>query len=138
MSNKKKAALAAATVRDGNAEMVFSKEDTTTDSTRTQGFVESFLHRGKENAIRTCELMELTGLDVRQLRAQVEKERRNGTLILTGSQCGYFLPSEGEKGKQEISEFYNLQRAKALSLLKTIKTAKKALEVIDGQQSFEE
>ena len=108
-----------------------------TESAREQGFIESFLHHGAENAIATETLLALTGLNLRQLRKAVEAERRNGVLILTQPTGGYFLPGEGEAGKAEIQQFYQIQRAKALSLLKTIAAARKALEAVDGQMEME-
>lgn len=108
-----------------------------TESASEQGFIESFLHHGAENATSTETLLALTGLDLRQLRKAVEAERRNGVLILTQPKGGYFLPSESEAGKAEIQQFYQIQRAKALSLLKTIAAARKALEVVDGQMEIE-
>lgn len=114
-----------------------SKNHCTTKSEKPQGFIEGFLQHGAENAIQTETLLALTGLNVRQLRQAVEKERRNGTLILTGYRCGYFLPAEGDQGREEILTFYSIQRAKALSLLKTISNAKKALADIDGQETLD-
>ena len=144
MKEKENAVPAAATVRDGKTEQtaertiqaVNSVHDSIMNMAKSQGFIESFLLHGASNAIPTNELLKLTGLDLRQLRKQVELERRNGTLILTQPQGGYFLPGEGEAGKDEIRTFYLIQRSKALSLLKTIKAAREALGEIDGQMEI--
>lgn len=114
-----------------------SDYDSTTETNRQQGIIESFLMHGGANAVSAEHLMRMTGLDLRQLRKQVELERRSGTLILTRPQGGYFLPGEGEAGKAEIRTFYLIQRAKAISLLKTIKAAREAIGEIDGQEVFE-
>ena len=57
---------------------------------------------GAENAIPTRTLVKLTGLSVRDLRAQVAREREAGALILAKGDGGYFLPDEGEKGRDEL------------------------------------
>ena len=140
MLDKEKAVLTAGTAKDGKGttyDAINSHFDSTTELKRPQGYIESFLKHGAANAINTKTLMELTRLDLRQLRKQVEAERRSGVLILTKPQGGYFLPSSGENGKAEIQAFYQIQRAKALSLLKTIKAARKALQELDGQETFE-
>ena len=142
MKSKGKAVSTAATVRngleiEGNTAPCESVCDSITENDYVQGFIESFLQYGAANAIPTDKLMELTGLDLRQLQKAVEAERRNGVLILTKPQGGYFLPGEGEAGKAEIRTFYNIQRSKALSLVKTIKAAREALEDIDGQETLD-
>lgn len=145
MKNKESAATTAATVNGGNAEQnaertiqAFNSDPNfTTDNAKPQGFIESFLLPGESNAIRTDDLLKITGIDSkRTLRRMVEQERRNGALILTGHSTGYFLPGDGAAGKAEIERFYLIQRAKALSLLKTIKSAKEALSEIDGQMEM--
>ena len=143
MKNKGNAALTAATVKGGKLEQMAERTaiNSTSDSIMKQengqGLIESLLKHGGANALSSGYLMAQTGLDLRGLRKQVELERRNGTLILTQPQGGYFLPGEGESGKAEIRTFYMIQRAKAVSLLRTIKKAKEALGEIDGQESFE-
>lgn len=143
MKNKGNAALTAATVKGGKLEQmaertaINSAPDSIMKHDNGQGLIESLLKHGGANAVSAEYLMSMTKLDLRQLRKQVELERRNGTLILTQPQGGYFLLAEGEKGKQEILQFYRIQRAKALSLLKTISAARNALEAVDGQEEFE-
>lgn len=143
MKNKENAALTAATAKGGKMEQtaertaINSASDSIMKHENGQGLVESLLMRGGANALSSGYLMAQTGLDLRGLRKQVELERRNGTLILTQPQGGYFLPGEGESGKAEIRTFYMIQRAKAISLLRTIQAAKAALGEIDGQMEME-
>ncbi len=108
----------------------------TTTQNEPQGYIEGFLQHGAENATTTETLLRLTGYSRRELMKAVEDERRKGTLILTKPKGGYFLPSPGEAGRQEIQTFYNIQSAKALSLLKTISTARRALRILDGQMEL--
>lgn len=103
---------------------------------RKQGVIESLLLQGEANAIPSSELVNLTGFkSVRELQNEIAREREAGALIL--STCrgggGYFLPSDGEAGKREISAFVVTLRARALNTLKALKTAREALECVDGQ-----
>lgn len=94
------------------------------------GFIESILPTGKENAVSTADLLKITGLsDRRTLQQIIERERRNGALILSRSSSpgGYYLPANQE----ELETFYRVNRAKALSTLRTLKPARLALK--DGQ-----
>ena len=141
MKNKGNAVLRQQDGKEQTAERTIQAVDSITNSTMNtgngQGLIESLLMHGGANAVSAEYLMSMTKLDLRQLRKQVELERRNGTLILTQPQGGYFLPGDGGSGKAEIRTFYLIQRAKAISLLKTIKVAKEALEEIDGQMEVE-
>ena len=69
----------------------------------------------------------------RELRREIERERRGGVLILA-NQHGYFLPSENEEeARHELSEFVRSAEKKSKSLLLTIKHAKAALKQCLGQ-----
>ena len=47
-----------------------------------------------------CHLEKLTGLSGREVRRQIERERRRGIPILSDNMSGYFLPSsEDEKAR---------------------------------------
>lgn len=141
MRNSKKAALTAATVIDGTEQTAEEKainsvHDSIMNTAKSQGFIESYLHRGVENAISTAQLKLITGLDDRQIRKAVERERRAGVLILSCN-SGYFLPQTGQAGQLEIAAFYRTAKAKAVSLLTSISVARKALGEIDGQETFD-
>ena len=116
-------------------------DSTTAAGGRQLGFVESILlrvgARGASHAIRTVELVRIAGLsDTRTLQAEIERERAAGALILSrsGSPGGYFLPAEGETGKHEIAVYVSTLRARALNTLRTIRTPKRALRVLEGQE----
>ena len=114
----------------------FSHDDFTTDAGRVQGFVEAFLPYGEQNAIPTRELVKLTGYrDARSLQAQIERERAAGALI--ASKCteggGYFIP----RSRAEIARYEATLRRRALSTLRTLRAARRALKVIDGQERLE-
>lgn len=112
-----------------------------TPSARKQGFVESLLLQGEENALPSGELVQLTGFkSVRELQNEIAREREAGALIL--STCrgggGYFLPAPGEAGQREIGAFVATLRARALNTLRVLKAAREALEGLDGQVSLDD
>ena len=101
------------------------------NSERQQVFVSSLLKHGAERAISTRELLRMTGIkSARLLQMQIAHERERSVVILSTSRNGggYFLPSFGKQGEYEISEFINTLRSRALSTLKIIKGAKRALK----------
>ena len=110
--------------------------DFTISVTRKQGLIESLLLQGEANAIPSSDLVSMTGVkSVRELQLIISQEREAGALIL--STCrgggGYFLPSDGEVGKREIAAFVATLRARALNTLRALKTAREALESLEGQ-----
>ena len=109
----------------------------TTEEVSVQG-VAAMLPRGAENAISTSDLVKICGAgNVRKLREIIAYERASGALILSNTTGGYFLPSEGEKGREEMRHFVNTIRSKALNLLKAARPARAALRVLDGQEKLE-
>ena len=74
---------------------------------------------GEENAISAKALSAKLGLSVRECRARISKELQEGSFCLSSTHRpgGYFRPSPGEKGRQE---------------LKTVRTA---LEECEGQET---
>lgn len=78
-----------------------STKDSTTPAAERQPFrIADLLHPGAENAVPRRDLMALTGLSDRELRRQIETERRLGTPILSDCIGGYFLPgSQPEKDR---------------------------------------
>lgn len=106
-----------------------------TDSRRPQGPIEALLSPGEENAILTKDLIELSGLGTaRELRSQIERERLAGALILSTVRNGggYYLPSEGERGQDELRAFIRTVRSRALNSLRILRAAKSALWEKDG------
>lgn len=109
-----------------------------TEAAVPQGIAER-LPRGAENAISTEALIAACGVsNIRQLRKMVAAERDAGALILSNTSGGYFLPSDGEKGREEMRHFVNTVRSKALNLLKAARPARNALRILDGQERFKE
>ena len=97
--------------------------------------VEKLLLPGAENAIPSVELAKLTGVSsVRALQLLIAQERADGALILSNS-TGYFLPDAApEKSAQELQSFIHTLNARALSTLKVLRTAKRALRYSQLEQ----
>jgi len=62
--------------------------------------IAKLLHYGAENGVTLRDLENLTKLDSRTIRKQIEMERRAGVPILADCKSGYFLPgTEYEKAR---------------------------------------
>ena len=108
---------------------------------RQVGFVEALLPQGEAHAIPTRQLVALCGFrSARELQKQIERERMAGALILSksGDGGGYYLPDSGEAGRREIAAFVRTVNARAVNSLRTLKAARRALKIIEGQATFEE
>lgn len=70
-----------------------SANNSTISAAGRQLRIVDLLHPGAENAISRRDLMALTGLSDRELRREIEAERRSGTPILSDNQHGYYMPS---------------------------------------------
>lgn len=99
--------------------------------------VQAFLLEGEANALPMRELARLVGVSERQVRKIIERERRNGSMILS-SDNGYFLPSpDGER--YEIRRYIHLADARMVTNRKTIRVMKdrlKELEALDNGQEI--
>lgn len=103
-----------------------------------QGYIQSILPYGEENAISTNDLLRITGIrDSRALKSIISEERKKGACILSKTSGGYFLPSDGEKGKQERLKYVATIKAKSLHTMEAAKPAINELQILEGQQSFE-
>lgn len=98
-------------------------------SGKTDFLIERLLPVGKENAITTQDLVKLSGCgSARELQQRIAYEREQGAIICSGSGRGYWRP----KDRQEIQEFVHTMNARALNTLKAVKSAKRALKVVEG------
>lgn len=97
---------------------------------------EQFLPQGKENAISSTELCAILGFEnTRALQLDIARARENGQVILSATTGGYYLP----KDNAEIEEFIAILRARAINTFKALKSARKRLEKLAGQETlFEE
>lgn len=139
MSKKKGRPGAATPGQPTNKDMVTppdfrSQKDCSIFPTREQGQVEKLLRPGHENAISTRVLVDLVGCgSARQLQTIIAAERARGALILSSAAGGYYLPSDGPEGREELRRFIDTLRARAVSTLRTMQHARIALDVLEGQ-----
>lgn len=97
--------------------------------------IADLLKRGKENAISTKELVRLSGCGtVRNLQERIAEERCAGAIICSGSGAGYWLP----KDRKEIEDFCKTMEKRAKNIFNAVKSARKALELPEGQQEIKE
>lgn len=145
MNRNEKAAVYAGTQTSGNSEIKSGKRqdfgytNSITNNSVGQGLIERYLRNGRENAIKKRDLLQLTGFkSIRELRSEIEYERKHGALILSdrGADAGYFLPAEGERGREELRRFIASYMAQAVSMLHTIEAARRALACDPEQEGM--
>lgn len=97
------------------------------------------LPQGEENAIPGAEVERLLGISARERRAEAAKELDEGLLVLYSSKHpgGYFRPSDGEKGREEIRRFREREAARARAVNRKVKAADAVLKQCDGQTQLE-
>lgn len=94
--------------------------------------IASILPIGKERAIPTKHLVELTGCkSARELQQYIAVERKAGAVILSTCQDGggYYLPAN----RGEIAEFAKTLENRATNTFIALKSARKALKETEGQ-----
>ncbi|MGF6991438.1 hypothetical protein M2150_002713 [Lachnospiraceae bacterium PM6-15] len=96
--------------------------------------IEPLLPLGKENAISSEELTKIFNCTDRELRAIVSRERKSGAIICSATTGGYFKP----KTKEELQAFYKGLKGQALSILEALRSSKRALDEMEGQESLGE
>ena len=111
------------------------RSDSTTGSGTAQLFSQ-ILPTGAENAVSTAELMEQLGMsDERVIRKMISEERAAGAVILSNT-GGYFLPSEGERGRQEAAKFIATVTKKGAHTLMAARSAQAFLDKLPGQMEI--
>ena len=87
--------------------------------------IERFIPEGKANAISREVLATRLGLTDRQVRRMIEEARERGELIVNdGDGEGYYLASD----IGQIERQYRKDRARALAVLKRLKTMRQKLK----------
>ena len=101
------------------------------DSSKEKCFpIMDILPVGKENAISTADLVKITGCtSPRDLQVRIAFERNAGAIICSGSGSGYW----SAKNRQELLEFVHGMDARATNTLAATRSAKRALQITEGQ-----
>lgn len=88
---------------------------------------------GRENAISREELLRhYEGTD-RGMRRELQEARKTEVIVNLSDGSGYFRPAD----KYELQAFIAQETARARSIEKTVRVAKKKLAEIDGQLAFD-
>ena len=98
--------------------------------------VQGFLLEGEANAMPMRELARLVGVSERQVRKIIERERRNGSMILS-SDNGYFLPSP-DCERYEICRYIRRADARMVTNRKTLRAMKDRLKELEAQENGQE
>lgn len=77
--------------------------------------IAKLLSVGAGHAIPLHDLVALTGWSEREVRRQIERERRRGVPILSDNMSGYFLPAN----ENELAQFIKSMRHRAGEILKS-------------------
>lgn len=80
---------------------------------------------GAANAVSRSDLLRLTGLNDRALRAEIERERLAGSIILssTDGSGGYYLPGS----RAELERYIAAQRHRAAAISASLQSAENVL-----------
>lgn len=98
--------------------------------------IQAFLLEGEANALPMRELARLVGVSERQARKIIERERRNGSIILS-SDNGYFLPSP-DCERYEIRRYIHRADARMVTNRNTICAMKDRLKELEAQENGQE
>ena len=95
-----------------------------------QGSISSLLMHGCENGLHLSELVQITGWTEREVRRQIQFERKAGHLILSDCERGYFLPGEISEVRRFIRSMSNRSR----EIAAISRAAEDALMKLTGQE----
>lgn len=94
--------------------------------------ISDLLCAGAENALTLQELAQLTGEDERGIRRRIQQERKDGKLILSDCQHGYFLPAE----ESDVRRFIGSMSRRAKEIAAVSRAAEDALLKLTGQETM--
>lgn len=100
----------------GTGQATTSTSNSTTGGTTGQAVhIADFLSYGSENGVTLRHLEKLADLPGREVRRQIERERRAGALIISDNQHGYFLTDD----PAEAQRFARSMQHRAREILRT-------------------
>ena len=137
MNKSKKARPDAGTsgqaMREHTLESVNSRKQYNSPSGDGQGSIASLLMPGCEGGLHLSELVQITGWPEREVRRQIQSERKAGHLILSDCEHGYFLPGEVSEVRRFIRSMSNRSR----EIAAISRAAEDALMKLTGQEQVE-
>lgn len=95
--------------------------------------ISALLGHGAENGLTLGDLVRMTGLNERVIRARIQAERKTGVLILADCQHGYFLPTS----EHEVRRFIRSMSHRAREISAISSAAEDALVRLSGQTRVE-
>ncbi len=102
-----------------------STSNDTTTSSQGQGLhIADFLSYGPENGVTLRHLEKLSDLPGREVRRQIERERRAGVLIISDNAHGYYLTDDPGEAQRFARSMLN----RAGEIKKTARAVKTAAE----------
>ena len=126
MSKQRKARPAVGAAGQAKAGTVLtdthSRDHCTSTPATKQPQISDLLSTGRENALPLRHLETITGRDGRSIRVEIERERRNGALILSDCRKGYFLAAD----EAEAQTFTRSMRKRAGEIIKTARAIERA------------
>lgn len=84
---------------------------------------------GRKNAIKRQDLLKQYDGTDRQMRRELQEARRETVIVNLSDGSGYFLPAD----KYELSAYIAQETARARTIERNIRVAKKKLAEVDGQ-----
>ena len=87
--------------------------------------IADLLPHGAENGVNLHHLEKMTGLDGREVRRQIERERRAGALIVSNNKDGYYLTDD----PAEAQRFARSMQHRAREILRTARAIEEAAGV---------
>jgi hypothetical protein len=100
-------------------------EDCTMSAAVRQIRIADLLPHGAENGVNLHHLEKMTGLDGREVRRQIERERRAGALIVSNNKDGYYLTDD----PAEAQRFARSMQHRAREILRTARAIEEAAGV---------
>lgn len=132
MSTKRNARRDAATSERAKAETSRAGKDPHADFTTWNGPISRYLLTGQENGLHLRDLVRISGLNEREIRQQIHRERRQHIPILSNNKDGYFLPGS----PQERAACVRSMRHRAGEILAAARAIEEKAE-IEGQVSLD-
>ena len=88
--------------------------------------IEEFIPYGRKNAVKRADLVNMIGLSDRLVRKLIEDARQSGVIIINMQDGrGYYRP----EGKEDLEYYIRQEEARAKSIHRNLKAAKKALSI---------